>query len=31
MLEYRTYPDDLFVATGGTVDDLKAAMSGVRE
>ena len=31
MLDYRTYPDDLFVATEGTVDDLKAAMSGVRE
>ncbi len=31
ILDYRTYPDDLFVATEGTVDDLKAAMSGVRE
>ncbi len=31
MLDYRTYPDDLFVATEGTVDDLKAAMAGVRE
>ncbi len=31
MLDYRIYPDDLFVATEGTVDDLKAAMSGVRE
>ncbi len=31
MLDYRTYPDDIFVATEGTVDDLKAAMSGVRE
>ncbi len=31
MLDYRTYPDDLFVATDATVDDLKAAMAGVRE
>ena len=31
MLDYRTYPDDIVVAIEGTVDDLKAAMSGVRE
>lgn len=31
LLDYRTYPDDILVATEGTVDDLKAAMSGVRE
>ena len=31
MLSYRTYPDDLFVASDGTVDRLKAAMDGARE
>ena len=31
LLSYRTYPDDLFVASESTVDKLKAAMDGVRE
>jgi spermidine synthase len=31
LLAYRTYPDDLFVASESTVEKLKAAMDGVRE
>jgi len=31
ILSYRTYPDDLFVASESTVEKLKAAMDGVRE
>jgi spermidine synthase len=31
ILSYRTYPDDLFVASESTVDRLKAAMDGIRE
>jgi spermidine synthase len=31
MLAYRTYPDDLFVASDSTVGKLKAAMAGERE
>lgn len=31
LLSYRTYPDDLFVASESTVEKLKAAMAGVRE
>lgn len=31
LLSYRTYPDDLFVASESTVEKLKAAMDGVRE
>ena len=31
ILSYRTYPDDLFVASESTVDRIKAAMEGARE
>ncbi len=31
MLAYRTYPDDLFVASESTIAKLKAAMEGMRE
>lgn len=31
LLDHRSYPDDLFVATEETVNDLKQVMSGVRE
>lgn len=31
ILSYRTYPEDLFVASEATVDRLKAAMEGTRE
>ena len=31
ILSYRSFPDDLFVASEGTIDKLKAAMDGVRE
>jgi spermidine synthase len=31
MLSYRTYPDDLFVASESTIARLKQAMEGVRE
>jgi spermidine synthase len=31
LLSYRTYPDDLFVASESTMTKLKAAMDGIRE
>ncbi|MFN7914005.1 MAG: fused MFS/spermidine synthase [Vicinamibacterales bacterium] len=31
LLSYRTYPDDLFVASESTMIKLKAAMDGIRE
>jgi spermidine synthase len=31
ILSYRTYPDDLFVASESTIERLKQAMEGVRE
>jgi len=31
ILSYRTFPDEVFVASDGTIDKLKAAMDGVRE
>ena len=31
LLSYRTYPDDLFVASESTVDRLKLVLDGVRE
>ena len=31
ILSYRSFPDDLFVASEGTIEKLKAAMDGVRE
>ena len=31
MLAYRTYPEDLFVASESTIAKLKAAMEGMRE
>lgn len=31
MLDYRTFPDDLFVASDSTLEELRAVMSGTRE
>jgi len=31
ILSYRSFPDDLFVASESTIEQLKAAMNGVRE
>jgi len=31
ILSYRSFPEDVFVASEGTIDKLKAAMDGVRE
>jgi hypothetical protein len=31
MLAYRSFPDDLFVGSESTLDELKAVMAGMRE